>query len=247
MQSITRILDVNMATVSRLLRLAGWACAIYHRDHVRNIPGKRLVQCDEIWSFVYAKRKYASYVEPWDYAGDIWTFTALDANSKLLIAYFLAPTRNTRNARLLLADVASRLEETPSLVTDRLKSYTKAAKQLYGKKSKYILSQTRKGETTDHSTSFIERHNLTIRMSNRRYARKTNAFSKSAARHIDMFNLFAIHYNFCRIHKSLRVTPAMEAGLTNVLRDCEWIVGLINEIEPKPKKPGPKPKIILKT
>lgn len=242
MQSITRTLGVNMATVSRLLRLAGWACAYYHRDHVQNIPGKRLVQCDELWSFVYAKHKNAPYVEPWDHAGDVWTFTALDADSKLLISYLVVPRRNTKFAAMLMADVINRLDETPTLVADHLKAYKKAAKQIFGDDAKQILLQTKKGATSDLSTSYVERHNLTIRMSNRRYTRKTNAFSKKAERHADLFSLFAVYYNFCRIHKTLRVTPAMEVGLTDTLRDCKWIVSLIDEITAKPKRPGPKPK-----
>ena len=102
------------------------------------------------------------------------------------------------------------------------------------------MSQTRKGEDTDHNTAYVERHNLTIRMSNRRFNRKTNAFSKRFSKHIDMMHLFAVHYNFCRIHQTLRVTPAMEAGLTDILFDCEWIVALIDAITPPPSKPGPQ-------
>ena len=97
----------------------------------------------------------------------------------------------------------------------------------------------RKGEDTEHSTSHVERHNLTIRMSNRRYARRTNAFSKKVSRHIDMMHLFAVYYNFCRIHQSLRVTPAMEAGLTDTLREVDWIIQLIDWNTPPPNKPGP--------
>ena len=106
--------------------------------------------------------------------------------------------------------------------------------------SKADLSQVRKGEDTDHSTSFVERHNLTIRMANRRFNRKTNAFSKKFSKHVSMMHLFALYYNFCRIHQTLRVSPAMEAGLTNKLRDVEWIVHLIDEITQPPKRAGPK-------
>ena len=148
--------------------------------------------------------------------------------------------RNTASAVSLFKDLKGRLLEPPMLTTDSLKAYAKAAPKVFGKDADLV--QTRKGEETDHTTSFVERHNLTIRMSNRRYSRRTNAFSKKVSKHRLMMNLFAVHYNFCRIHKTLRVTPAMAAGLTNTLHDCEWIVGLIEEITPKPRKPGRKPK-----
>ena len=102
-----------------------------------------------------------------------------------------------------------------------------------------VLSQTRKGVDTGHTTSYVERHNLTIRMGNRRFARKTNAFSKMFSRHVTMMNLWALHYNFCRIHSTIKITPAMEAGLTDTLHDCEWIVELIDAMAMLPKKPGP--------
>ena len=239
MQSVSRFTGASMVTIGRLLTLAGHACGLYHYDHVRNIPGKRDVQCDELWSFVYAKQKRAPHVTPWDGAGNAWTFTALDADSKLLISYLVAPSRSTKYAKEILLDVADRLEKRPNLTTDKLKSYKKAAKQVFGKKAKKTLSQMRKGEETDHNTSYVERHNLTIRMSNRRFARKTNAFSKKVSRHIDMMHLFAVYYNFCRMHLSLRITPAMEAGLTDTLHEADWIVQLIDWNTLPPKKPGP--------
>ena len=240
MRSIARVEEVNIVTIARLLSLAGAACKEYHDAHVRGICGKRNVQCDEIWSFVYAKEKQAPYADPWDAAGHTWTFTALDADSKLLVSYLVALNRGTRSATRLFRDLVSRLEKTPKITADELKSYRLAAKAVFGSRAGSVLSQIRKGEDTDHSTSYVERHNLTIRMGNRRYNRKTNAFSKKLTKHRDMFHLWALHYNFCRIHMSLRVTPAMEAGIDDQLRDCKWIVSLIDAIEPMPKKPGPK-------
>ena len=226
-------------TVAKLLNDAGAACGLYHYDYVRDIPGKRNIQCDEVWSFVYAKEKRAPYVDPWDVAGNVWTWTALDADSKLLVSYLLSPDRDTESAVSLLSDLANRLKVTPHITTDELKSYRAAARRVFGRKHNRVLSQTRKGVDTGHSTSYVERHNLTIRMSNRRYARKTNAFSKMFSKHVAMLNLLAVHYNFCRIHMTLRVTPAMEAGLTDTLRDCEWIVGLIDAMTMPPRKSGP--------
>ena len=241
LRSIARIEDVSLATVMRLLRLAGAACHLYHFDNVRDIPGRRSIQCDEIWSFVYAKEKRAPYVKPLDAAGTAWTWTALDADSKLLVSYLISKKQDTRSAIALFSDLKARLQERPHITADQLKSYRKAAVEVFGKKkAQKTLSQTRKGKDTGHNTAYVERHNLTIRMTNRRYTRKTNAFSKKLARHITMMDLWAVHYNFCRQHKTLRVSPAMEAGLATELHDCKWIVGLIDLMTMPPKKPGPK-------
>ena len=240
MRSIERHEGVSIVTIARLLDAAGKACGLYHYDYVWDIPGKRSIQCDEVWSFVYAKEKRAPYVIPWDIAGTVWTWTALDADSKLLVSYLLSPNRDTESAVELLTDLASRLMATPHITADELKSYRAAARRVFGRKHKRVLFQTRKGQDTGHSTSYVERHNLTIRMSNRRYARKTNAFSKMFSKHVAMMDLWTVHYNFCRIHSSLRVTPAMEAGIDNTLHDCEWIVELIDLSTAAPKKPGPK-------
>ncbi len=240
MQSISRVEDVSIVTVARLLALAGEACKHYHEEHIRDIKKKRRIQCDEVWAFVYAKQKRAPYVMPWDAAGHAWTFTALDTKSKLLVSYLVSKNRSATPATRLFMDVSDRLQKRPKITTDKLDAYRIAANRVFGSKANKVLSQTRKGSTTDHNTSYVERHNLTIRMSNRRFARKTNAFSKKFAKHAAMMHLFAVHYNFCRIHRSLRVTPAMEAGLTTTLKDCKWIAELIEDIEPKPGKPGPK-------
>ena len=168
----------------------------------------------------------------------MWTFTALDGDSKLLVAYMVRKKRNTKSATILLSDLAGRLKKRPRLTSDALRAYELAARKIWGKKAD--LSQIRKGEETDHNTSYVERHNLTIRMANRRFTRKTNAFSKKLSKHQAMMHLFALYYNFCRIHQTLRVTPAMEAGIDNRLHDMGWIVDLIEKITEPPKKPGPK-------
>ena len=238
MRSTARVCDVAFNTVADLLDLAGKACQLYHDDHVRGIKGRRNVQCDEVWSFVYAKDRAKDWAEPWDTAGSVWTFTALDADNKLLISYMVRKKRNIKSAAALMKDLSKRLNKRPKLTADSLKAYGHATKKTWGTKAH--LSQIRKGEESDHSTSYVERHNLTIRMANRRFTRKTNAFSKKMSKHQAMMHLFALYYNFCRIHQTLRVTPAMEAGIDDKLRDVGWIVDLIDEITKSPKKPGPK-------
>ena len=240
LRRIADVEKVSLATVMRLLRLAGATCHLYHFDNVRDIPGRRNIQCDELWSFVYAKEKRVPYVKPLDAAGTAWTWTALDADSKLLVSYLISKKRNTAAAIALFSDLAGRLQKQPHITADQLQAYRKAAKEVFGKKkARTTLSQTRKGKDTGHNTAYVERHNLTIRMENCRYTRKTNAFSKKFSQHISMMDLWVVYYNFCRIHKTLRVTPAMEAGICDTLRDCEWIVGLIDLSTAAPKKPGP--------
>ena len=192
-----------------------------------------------MWSFIYAKQKRADEVDPWDVAGTVWTWTALDADSKLLVSYVVSPHRDTESAAQLLTDLARRLEWYPYITADELKAYRAAAKQLFGFKHVWMLSQTRKGVESGHSTAYVERHNLTIRMENRRYTRKTNAYSKMLSRHITMMDLWAVHYNFCRIHSTLHTTPAVATGLADEPHDCEWIVELIDKAAIPPKKPGP--------
>lgn len=238
MRSTSRSSDVAFQTVADLLDMAGKACQLYHDQHVRGIKGRRRVQCDEVWSFVYAKDKAKDWANPLDVAGTVYTFTALDADSKLLISYMVRKRRDVRSAAKLMQDLSGRLKKRPNLTTDSLPAYPKATKKTWG--TTVHLSQLRKGEDTDHNTSYVERHNLTIRMANRRFTRKTNAFSKRMKRHEAMMHLFALWYNFCRIHGTLECSPAMAAGIDEKLHDMEWIVGLIEEITKPPKKPGPK-------
>ena len=237
MRAITRITGVSINTVAKLLTDAGAACSAYHHAQVVGIQGTRTVQCDELWSFIYAKDRAIDYAEPWDTAGTVWTFTALDADNKLLLTYLIRKRRGIRAATKFMCDLQYRLVEQPVLITDSLPAYRNAARTAFGRAVN--LTQIVKGHDTTASTSFVERHNLTIRMSNRRYSRSTNAFSKLLAQHCAAMHLFAVWYNFCRIHQTLRVTPAMEAGLTATLYDLDWIVELIDKSSPKPKKPGP--------
>lgn len=239
MNAVARVCNVSFNTVCRYLDLAGEACEQHHYSFVRGIKGKRDVQCDELWAFVYAKDKSLDWAIPWDDAGTIWTWTALDSKSKLFISYLFSLKRDSNSATVLFKDLDSRLEKRPRVTTDSLRAYDIASHRVWGDKSQ--LTQTRKGVNTDHTTAFVERSNLTIRMGNRRYTRKTNAYSKTSDRHMAMGHLFFTHYNFCRIHKSLQVTPAMEAGLTDTLCDVDWLVDLVDSAAPIPKRPGPKP------
>lgn len=265
MRAVSRLADVSINTVTKLLVDAGFACAKYHDEHVRNVKATR-VQCDEIWSFCYAKQKNVeSAIAAPDFAGDVWTWTALDSVNKLIISY-LVGGRDSGYALELMNDIKSRLANRVQLTTDGLKAYLEAIEdafgsdidyaqlvKLYGKtpeadKGRYSPAQctgARRTHVTGNpdydyvSTSHVERHNLSIRMSNRRFTRLTNAFSKKIDNHVHMLSLYFLHYNFCRIHKSLRVTPAMQAGLSDTLHDMEWIVNLIDELAPKKAKRGP--------
>ncbi len=263
MRSISRVVGVSINTVSKLLVDAGEACAAYHDEHVRGVKAPR-IQCDEIWSFCYAKQKNVKKAKAApEGAGDVWTWTALEADSKLIVSY-LVGGRDSEYANEFMQDVASRLANRVQLTTDGHKAYLEAVEgafgcdvdyaqlvKLYGEahesaKGRYSPSEcvgTRRQRVEGNpdaqhvSTSYVERQNLTMRMSMRRFTRLTNAFSKKLENHIHMLALYFLHYNFCRIHKSLRVSPAMAAGLTDTLHDMEWIVGLIDARAPKPNRP----------
>jgi IS1 family transposase len=269
MRSISRVVGVSTNTVTKLLVSAGEACAAYHDQHMREVA--RRIQCDEIWSFCYAKAKnvIAAKAAP-DVAGDVWTWTALDADSKLIVSY-LVGGRDSSYALAFMDDVRSRLANRVQMTTDGHKAYLEAVEgafggdvdyaqliKLYGaspesSKGRYspaectgIKKRRVEGDpdVAHVSTSYVERMNLNIRMGNRRFTRLTNGFSKRIDNHLHMLSLYFLHYNFCRIHKSLGVSPAMEAGVSDTLHDVEWIVGLIDAMEPEPKKRGPYKKRI---
>ncbi|MXZ45172.1 MAG: transposase [Gammaproteobacteria bacterium] len=256
MRSISRAADVSINTVTKLLEDAGRVCAEFHHNTVRDVKSKR-VQCDEIWSFCYAKQKNVSTAKDApEGAGDVWTWTALDADSKLIISY-LVGGRDSGYALEFLDDVAKRLADRVQLTTDGHKAYLYAVPEafqydvdyaqlvkIYGDSpeddKRYSSSQcvgARKSRILGRpdpahiSTSYVERQNLTMRMSMRRFTRLTNAFSKKIDNHIHMLSLYFVHYNFCRIHKSLRITPAMKAGLTDTAHDLGFIVDMIEQRE----------------
>ena len=250
-----RMLGVGKRTVLRLLEDAGRACAAFHDEYVRNVRVRRL-QCDEIWSFVGAKMKNANEEQVAAGWGDVWTWTAIDADTKLIVSY-LVGQRGPAWAKFFMEDIASRVASRIQLTTDGLRLYAEAVEgafgcdvdyamliKLYGNDSfdtKYspgecigTQSAVLMGSPDPRhiSTSFVERQNLTMRMSMRRFTRLTNGFSKKLENHAHQVALYFMHYNCCRVHKSLRVTPAMEAGLTDHVWTIEELCGLIPEKKP---------------
>lgn len=270
MRSIERLTGASINTVKKLLDDAGEACAAYHHAKVRGIEGNRTIECDEIWAFVYAKQRNVPRAKSApEGAGDVWTWTAIDADSKLIVSYLVANDRQGATALAFMDDLRLRLEDRPQLNTDGLKAYIEAVEGAFGgdvdfaqivkeygrepgldnerRYSPPVCTKVEKRaiegnpDMAKANTSYVERQNLTMRMGMRRFTRLTNAFSKRVEKHATMVALYALHYNYCRIHSSLQVTPAMEAGLETTVRDLEWIVGLIDANAPKPNKPGPKP------
>lgn len=247
-----RMTGAAKGTVLSLLADLGKVCAAYHDQLVRNVPAKR-IQADEIWSFVGAKMKNASEEKVSQGWGDVWTWTAIDADSKLIVSY-LVGQRGARWAYEFMEDIASRVASRVQITTDGNHVYAEAVEGAFGMDCDYAMLIKLYGTSTTRpetryspgecigietnvlmgnpdpkhiSTSFVERQNLTMRMGMRRFTRLTNGFSKKIANHEAAIALHFMHYNFCRIHKTLRVTPAMEAGLSNHVWEIEELVGLL--------------------
>ncbi len=264
MRSIGRVADVSINTVSKLLIEAGEACLALHDDTVRNVKASR-VQCDEIWSFCHAKQKNVATAKAAPQgAGDVWTWTAIDADTKLIVSYYVGD-RSGESAMVLMDDLRARLANRVQLTTDGHKAYLEAVEGAFGGDVDYaqlvkmygptisapgryspaectgIKKIRREGnpDVAHVSTSFVERQNLTMRMSMRRFTRLTNAFSKKLDNHIHALALYFAFYNFCRIHKTLRVSPAMAAGITDRLWSLDDIVAKIDAMAPAPKARGP--------
>src|SRR6185436_16758091 len=265
-RATARMCDVSKDTVMKLGVELGKACAAYMDETFRDLTCKRL-QIDEIWNFVYAKAKNVPAAKQGTFGvGDVWTFTCIDADTKLMPS-FLVGTRDSGCATEFMQDVASRLVNRVQLTTDGHKMYLSAVEdafagaidfaqlvKIYGaapegpevRYSPAACIGTQKYAVTGcpdaaHvSTSYVERANLTIRMSIRRFTRLTNAFSKKVENHIAALGLFHAHYNLCRIHRTLRVTPAMAAGVTPRVWEIADLVALLPAVEPKKRGPYKK-------
>jgi IS1 family transposase len=255
-RSTARITGTAVNTVVKLLREVGAACLDYQNEVMNNLPCKKL-QCDEIWSFIYSKAKNVPEEHKGEIGyGDVWTFTAIDADTKLVPSW-LVGQRNIDSATDFINDLAARLANRVQLTTDGHKMYLEAVENAFGSEidfaqliklygpepegekryspakclgtEKQIIQG--KPDKKDISTSYVERQNLTMRMGIRRFTRLTNAFSKKLENHVLALALYFMHYNFARVHKTLANpyprTPAMAAGLTNHVWTIEELIGLI--------------------
>ncbi|MBR0963294.1 IS1 family transposase [Bradyrhizobium diazoefficiens] len=263
MRSISRITGVSINTVSKLLIDAGLACARFHDETVRGVTAKA-VQCDEIWSFAYAKQKNVKFAKAApEAAGDVWTWTALDADSKLIVSWHVGD-RSQHTGIAFMGDLKGRLANRVQLTTDGHKAYLKAVAEVDFDADYAMLNKI---FATDYAgagrysppkcigaiknpimgnpdpdlinTSFVERQNLTMRMSMRRFTRLTNAFSKKFENHCHALALYFVFYNFCRVHKMLGATPAMAAGLIDRVMKVTDVVALIDAANPVPAVRGP--------
>lgn len=248
-----RMTGVAKHTVLKLLEDMGCAAASYHHRNVRGLKVKRL-QCDEIWAFVGAKQKNASPEKKDQGWGDVWTWTAIDADTKMCVSY-LVGGRTTGWATDFMLDCRERIIGHPQITTDAHKPYLKAVEEAFGGEADYAQLHKIYGATEANearyspatcigcdmkvvsgdpdpahvSTSYVERQNLTMRMSMRRFTRLTNGFSKKLENHGHAVALYFLHYNFCRVHKTLRVTPAMEAGIANHVWTTQELVELLEQ------------------
>ncbi|MBI4246340.1 MAG: DDE-type integrase/transposase/recombinase [Candidatus Rokubacteria bacterium] len=253
LRSTSRMTDVSINTVTKLLLDVGATCEQYQDKALRGLKSRR-VQCDEIWAFVYAKARNLpeKYAGAFGY-GDVWTWVALDADSKLIPSWAVG-RRDAFTAQAFIRDLADRLATRVQLTTDGHKVYLEAVEGAFGSEIDYaMLVKVYEGDSGREaqarysppsclgtrtvcitgqpdarhiSTSFVERQNLSMRMGMRRFTRLTNAFSKKVDNHKAALALHFMHYNFARLHKTLRVTPAMEAGVADHVWSLEEIARL---------------------
>jgi IS1 family transposase len=253
-RSTVRMTGVAKNTIVKLLAEIGEACNTFQDKTLRNLPCKR-IQCDEIWSFVGAKEKNVPREKRGQFGmGDVWTWTALCAETKLIVSWRVGD-RDAGTAHEFTTDLAARLANRVQLTSDGHRVYLNAIEAAFGSNVDYAMlvklygAGGRDTEATyspakiiscravpisgnpefEHiSTSYVERQNLTMRMSMRRFARLTNAFSKKVENHVAALSLYFMYYNFCRVHQTLRVTPAMEAGISDHVWSIEEVVALLN-------------------
>ena len=248
-----RMTGVAKNTILKLLADLGSACEKFQDERLRDLPCVR-IQCDEIWSFCYAKQKNVPEEKRGQEGyGDVWTWTALDADTKLVPSW-LVGHRDAEDAYLFMQDLASRLARRVQLTTDGHRAYLNAVDDAFANQIDYAMLVKLYGPAPEGekryspaqcvgiqqrvvsgrpdpkhiSTSYVERQNLTMRMSMRRFTRLTNGFSKKLANLKHAVALRYMHYNFARIHKTLRVTPAMEAGIESQVWDIEEILSLLD-------------------
>src|ERR1700722_1960812 len=266
-RAVTRLTGASKNTVTKLVVDAGQACAAYHDRVVRNLPSKR-VQVDEIWNFVYAKNDNvkAAKAAPAN-AGDVWTWTAIDAESKLIVSWLVA-NRDTESALMFMDDLRERLASRVQLTSDGHRPYLAAVDTVFGDDVDYAMLQKIYGaepggerryspakcigadkqpkigapDSKHISTSFVERQNLTMRMHMRRFTRLTNAFSKKIENHACAVALHSMHYNFVCLPQTLKVSPAMAAGVTDRLWEMVDVVDLLDAFETKRKR---DPKVVF--
>jgi IS1 family transposase len=266
MRSISRLADVSINTVSKLLEDEGRFCAGFHDAKVRDVKARR-VQVDELWSFCAAKDKnVAAMKSPVDGAGSVWTWTAIEAETKLLVSHFCGG-RDGECAKWFIDDMASRIANRIQLTSDGHKAYLEAVEGAFRADIDYAMlnkiygaaPESAKGRYSPAecvgcrkeriegapdmkhvSTSYAERANLKMRMHNRRFTRLTNAFSKKFENHAHVA-IYAVWYNWVRIHTTLRVTPAMAAGLTGKLMGWEDIIASSTTRATSPPSGAPSP------
>ena len=251
LRATARMCDVAFNTVLKFIPEIGAACDEYQDKAFRNLKCKR-IQCDEIWTFCYAKEKNVPEDKKGTFGyGDVWTWVALDADTKL-VPTFMVGNRDAKTAKIFIDDLAARLANRVQLTTDGYKVYLEAIENAFGGDIDYAMlvkiyessqEETRYSpakcngsekkrisgnpDPKNVSTSYVERQNLTMRMCMRRFTRLTNAFSKKIENHIYHLSLHYMYYNFCRVHKTLRVTPAMEAGVADHVWTLEEIIQLV--------------------
>ena len=269
LRSTSRLADCSLNTVTKLLIDAGAVCKDFQDHSLRNLECRR-IQLDELWSFIWCKERNVPELEKGQIGrGDVWTWTAICADSKLLVTWLIGG-RDAGYAMEFVDDVAQRLTHRVQVTSDAHGPYLTAVDTAFGGQVDYsqlvkLYGQAPEGrrrysppvivgtkrrrligkpDPAHVSTSFAERANLSVRMMNRRYTRLTNAFSKKLENHECAFALTTMAYNFCRIHKTLRVTPAMEAGVSDHVWAYEEIVEIVEGYTPKPGKRGPYQKRI---
>lgn len=249
LRATSRMTGASKVTILRLLEALGAACSEYQNRVLRNLTCKR-IQCDEIWQFCYAKEKNVPADKRGQFGfGDVWTWAAMDADTKLIVTWAIG-TRGAGTAFEFMHDLAGRLAHRVQLTTDGHRVYLSAVESAFGSDIDYAMlvkiygydasddtkyspaecidckqiAITGRPDPKHISTSFIERQNLTMRMGMRRFTRLTNAFSKKIENHAHAVALHYMHYNFCRVHQTLRVTPAMEAGITDHIWTIEELI-----------------------